>query len=109
MSQEKRDEWLVQILGNPNAQSWEISVVRKSNKHGQESWGWFDKDKILISHNGGPCRWAMAPGMGDIMIELAKKYADFLNSGNTNGDFFALSMLNGMQPLSETKEIRRHF
>lgn len=76
-----KDKWIAQIKGNPNSSAWEISVVKKANEHGRRSWGWFDEDKLLISHNGGPCEWPLAPGIGLLMIELAKKYADYLNNG----------------------------
>lgn len=71
--------WKAQVKGDPNGKSWEISVVHRENKHGQESWGWFDENKLLISHNGGPCDWPLAPGLGPMMIQLAERYAELLN------------------------------
>lgn len=74
-------KWIAQIKGDVNGDSWEISVVRDDNKHGQLSWGWFDDRKLLVSHNGGPCNWPLAPGLGPIMVEIAQRLADYLNSG----------------------------
>ena len=71
--------WVAQVFGDPDSESWEISVVRPGT-HGTISWGWFGKDKLLISHNGGPCRWPLAPGVGDLMVELANRYAASLNA-----------------------------
>lgn len=73
------DIWKAQVLGDPNGESWEISVVRTDNIHGQESWGWFDERKLLISHNGGPCRWPLAPGLGPLLVQVAEAYAAKLN------------------------------
>lgn len=76
-------EWKVQIFGDKRDKSFEISVVRASNKHGQRSWGWFDENKLLICHNGGPCHDALVPIVWDRMIELAEEVCRHLNSGGT--------------------------
>ena len=73
--------WLVQVRGNVNGGAWEISVVREDNAHGRASWGWFDDRKLLVSHNGGPCSWPLAPGLGPVMVEIAHKLCDHLNNG----------------------------
>jgi hypothetical protein len=72
-------KWIPQVKGDVNGESREISVVRSDNEHGQRSWGWFDETKLLISHNGGPCHWGLAPGVGDMMIKIAEDYAKKLN------------------------------
>jgi len=73
--------WKVQIFGNAGASSWEISVVRSDNDHGMKSWGWFDGRKLLVSHNGGPCRWPIIQFVWDEQIKIAKSLCDKLNSG----------------------------
>ena len=45
----KMDKWKVCRKGGPSTGEWELSVVRSSNKHGKNSYGWFDDDKLLIS------------------------------------------------------------
>lgn len=75
----KKNKWLAQVKGDPDGISWEISVVRESNEHGRSSLGWFGEDKLLVSHNGGPCHWPLAPGLGDIMIRIAEALARDLN------------------------------
>lgn len=72
-------KWLVQVKGDPNGARWEISVVREDNDHGRASWGWFDQNKLLVSHNGGPCDWPLAPGLGALMVEVAERLAAHLN------------------------------
>lgn len=72
-------KWIAQVKGDPYGVSWEISVVRSDNEHGQKSWGWFDDRKLLISHNGGPCQWPLAPGLGPMMIKIAELFAESLN------------------------------
>ncbi len=76
----ERPPWIAQVKGDPASESWEISVVREGT-FGTESWGWFKPDeKLLISHNGGPCKWPLAPGLAPLMVELAARYAAMLNS-----------------------------
>lgn len=79
-------KWLVQVKGDPNGTSWEISVVREDNMHGQSSWGWFGDRKLLVSHNGGPCNWPLAHGLGAVMVEIANRLCAFLNDGGNIED-----------------------
>lgn len=74
-------KWVAQTKGDINSGSFEISVVRTDNEHGKRSWGWFDENKLLISHNGGPCSWPLAPGLGPLMVTVAERYAMLLNAG----------------------------
>jgi hypothetical protein len=85
-----RAPWILQVKGDPDSELWEISVVHEGNIHGRESWGWFDNDKLLISHNGGSCRWALAPGLGSVMVEIGSRLCDFLNRGDNINEFFKL-------------------
>lgn len=77
------DEWKVQIKGRRGSGSWEMSVVRKDNKHGQESWGWLGKDKLLISHNGGPCHDKICGYVWDANVEIAHEVCRRLNAGGS--------------------------
>ena len=71
--------WEVHIKGSANKPSFEISVIRKNNDHGHRSYGWFDKDKLLITHNGGPCNWPLIDKVWNKIIILANEVADELN------------------------------
>lgn len=75
------DAWKVQVFGERCGRSWEISVVRESNKHGQRSWGWFGEDKLLVSHNGGPCNWPICGFVWDQQIAIAAELCRRLNAG----------------------------
>lgn len=75
------DEWEVDIKGNRNS-DWEISLLKKTNKHGKLSWGWCDNniedyskcEKILIGcYSSCYCAGTMAPEAFDAISELAKK------------------------------------
>lgn len=79
--------WEVQVKGKACSKAFEISVIRKDFKHGHASWGWFDKNKLLISHNGGPCQWPLTTLVWGKMILLAQQVADELNAqeGHTHG------------------------
>lgn len=50
-----KDKWIVHINGNKitdpddeEYEGFEISVLLKSNAHGQRSWGWPGLDKIVL-------------------------------------------------------------
>ena len=73
--------WKVQVLGDPNSNRWEISAVKDdTEKDLFKTWGWFDKNKLLVSHSGGPCSWPLADGLGDKMLEIAEELVKKLNS-----------------------------
>lgn len=76
-----KKEWKVQIKGIRCSRSWEISVVRIDNHHGQRSWGWFDETKMLVSHNGGPCHWPICGFVWDEQVRIAGELCDHLNNG----------------------------
>ena len=73
-------DWIVQIKGERCSDAWEISVVRKDNKHGQGSWGWFGDTKMLVSHNGGPCSWPICGFVWDKQVLLAEALCRKLNN-----------------------------
>lgn len=75
--------WKVQVKGKRCSGSWEISVVREDNLHGQLNWGWFDDRKLLISHNGGPCRWPIKGYVFDQQVKIAEEVTGRLNSGQS--------------------------
>lgn len=74
-----KTEWEVDLKGGPNKKVWEISVLRSTNTHGKLSYGWFDEDKILIGHNGGPCNDHVIPAVWDGLVKLASEIARGLN------------------------------
>lgn len=74
-----RGRWVVDIKGGPNEEHFEISVMRDDNKLGRESYGWFGRDKLLVTHNGGPCHWALTERIWDRCVSIAKQTADELN------------------------------
>jgi len=75
--------WKVQVKGERCSERWEISVVRVSNEHGQTSWGWFDENKHLVSHNGGPCQWPICQFVWERQIKIARDLCDLLNAEET--------------------------
>lgn len=77
--------WIVEIKGQAGRQSFEISVVREDNVHGIQSYGWFDRRKLLICHNGGPCQWPLIPLVWDKMVRLAQEVAAELNEMEAKG------------------------
>lgn len=71
--------WMVHTKGSANQNSFEIAVVRDDNYHGIASYGWFDQDKLLISHNGGPCPWPVTQQVWDELMKVAERIAASLN------------------------------
>ena len=76
----KPTKWIVNKKGGPSVDSFEISVIRENNRHGKESYGWFDKDKLLISSSGGPCRTKITRQVWDKLVKVAHEIADELNN-----------------------------
>lgn len=74
-----RDSWKVQIKGDKCGRSFEICVVRESNEHGLHSWGWFDENKLLISHSGTH-QVTLTEKVWNEMVALAKDIAIELNA-----------------------------
>lgn len=74
------DPWEVNIFGNAGQRAFEISVVRRGNIHGKRSFGWFSKNKLLITHNGGPCEWPLTQKVWDKCVQLARDVAAELNA-----------------------------
>jgi hypothetical protein len=74
------DKWVVDIKGKAGEHSFEISVLRESNSHGRKSFGWFGPDKLLITHNGGPCHWPLVQSVWDRCVRVAEETADELNA-----------------------------
>ena len=72
-------KWEVQIKGTRCTGSFEITVIREDYRHGHRSWGWINENKLLISHNGGPCQWPLTPKVWDKMVALAYEVAEELN------------------------------
>ena len=73
--------WKVQVFGKRCSESWEISVIREDNEHGQKSWGWIDDRKLLVSHNGCPCRWPICGYVWDQQVAIAEELCRRLNAG----------------------------
>lgn len=72
-------KWVVDIKGEAESKIFEISVLRDDNNHGKLSYGWFDENKLLITHNGGPCDWPLKQIVWDKSVKLAQEVADELN------------------------------
>lgn len=73
--------WEVSIMGKACSDSWEIAVVHSSDEHGKRSYGWFGPTKLLVSHNGGPCRWPISKFVFDRQVDLAHTLCCRLNAG----------------------------
>lgn len=76
-----KDQWIVDIKGDRGS-SFEISVVKKSDKASTISYGWDGKNKIILFswNNGGK---EQHPEMDIIIwnsyIKFANSIADYLN------------------------------
>jgi len=79
----EENKWIASVKGQCNSGSWEISVLRADNEHGQRSYGWFDENKLLISHNGGPCHWPICGFVFEQQVIIANEVARRLNAGES--------------------------
>lgn len=71
-------EWIVNIKGGWKEGDFEISVLRSTNCHGRDSYGWFDKDKMLISACGAS-HIPITESIWDKLIKVAKEVCFELN------------------------------
>ena len=80
-----RSKWVVHTKGGYTTDGFEICVIRDNNKHGKESYGWFDKDKICVSESSRLCRNKIANKIiWDGLVELANRVADILNESENS-------------------------
>ena len=75
-----KDLWEVHTKGGHSTDSYEICVIRKSDKHGKASYGWHGKTKIHISDSGGPCRNRAEKLVWKKLVRVAQEVADELNA-----------------------------
>lgn len=73
-------KWIAHVKGAAGSQSFEIAVLREDNAHGIASYGWFDDNKLLVTHSGGPCHWPLTPLIWNHQVRLAHKIADEMNA-----------------------------
>lgn len=76
-------KWVVDVKGKAGEQCFEISVLLDDNEHGKRSYGWFGMDKLLITHNGGPCRWPLTQAVWNRCLKVAHETAAELNGEAT--------------------------
>ena len=79
-----KDLWEVQVRGECCSDTFEISVIRKNDPFGRDSYGWFSSNgKKMISHGG----WngALTEKIWDKMIILAGEVAAELNAEEFGG------------------------
>lgn len=79
-----KNKWVVNKKGGPGSSNFEISVIRNNNTHGKQSYGWFGPDKLLITHNGGPCSWPLIKLVWRKQVALAEEVAAELNREEGN-------------------------
>lgn len=73
-----KGKWLANVKGGLGSRSFEISVVRAGYKHGQDSYGWFDENKLLVTHSVAMSAH-MPKFMWDKLVRLAHEIAVELN------------------------------
>lgn len=75
----KMAKWVVNKKGSYDT-SFEISVLRDDNSRGKVSYGWFGRDKKLISHDGGPCAVRVHKDVWREMLKMADRIANKWNT-----------------------------
>lgn len=74
------NRWIVHTKGAAGRNFFEIAVIRADNVHGMNSYGWFGPDKLLISHNGGPCKDSVTQEVWKELIAVADLIAASMNA-----------------------------
>lgn len=74
-----KTKWHLQVHGKATETPFEISVVNNHIDSAQRCYGWFNENKLLISHSGGPCNNTLIPLVWDKIICLAKEVVNTLN------------------------------
>ena len=69
--------WEVHVKGKKCSTSFEISVIRKNDVHGHESWSWLGSDTKLLICEGRDA--GLIELVWDKMIVLAEETAAELN------------------------------
>lgn len=73
--------WEVNVKGGGPGELFEISVLRSDNDIGKRSYGWFDRNKLLISSSGGPCRNHIArESIWQRLLKVAEETAAEMNA-----------------------------
>lgn len=76
----KVQKWSVQVLGQASA-PFEISIVRARRiTEAQRQYGWFDENKLLVSHSGGPRDDKVDNPTWDLLLAVAVIRANQLNA-----------------------------
>lgn len=75
----QKNKWKVCKMGGPSTGGWELSVIRESNKHGRESYGWFDKNKLLISETNWGTNHPKYKQIWKKLLKVAEEIAAELN------------------------------
>lgn len=74
----QKGQWIPVIHGS-KTRGFEISIVRKTDRHGQQSWGWFGETKMLIAEGEEVCAsvWQSHLNLAKVMAkarnEMEKK------------------------------------
>lgn len=72
-------KWVVHVKGGPGERNFEIAIIRDDYDFGKSSYGWFDTNKLLVSHSGGPCKCSVLGVIWDNLIVTAEFAASYLN------------------------------
>lgn len=72
-------KWVVDVKGEAGSICFEITVLRDNNERGKKSFGLIGEDKLLITHDAGPCHWPLTQIVWDKSVKLAHEVAGELN------------------------------
>ena len=72
------NEWEVQVFTSKRG-DYEISVIKKDNKHGHDSWGWGGGDKIVLFDNSYVNTHGLDISDKEFMINVANALCIVMN------------------------------
>lgn len=74
-----KGKWIVSVQHSHDFINYEISCVREGNIHGQNSYGWFDNNKILIAESSENDNQDIRKMLFKEQLRLAYKIKEELN------------------------------
>ena len=72
----EKNDWIVNVKGNPESRKWELAIVKRHNGTGLNAFGGWNSEKIRVSISDG---FACDRVLFDSLMTLAYHHAIYLN------------------------------
>lgn len=79
ITEEEAEDRIDELEDRDDEFGLEISVIKKDNEHGHESYGWGDEDKIILWDSSGSAGNEMYTGNIQWCRKVAELLCDYMN------------------------------